>query len=95
MSQLKIISRVRNEYDNSYQNNNESSRVKDEYDNSYKEQDTRVPSDMGSPANRLYSPEIVTSERKNVKINSKDINSGIDKPLVDLADLIDRIGKNS
>ena len=88
-------SRVRNEYDNSYQNNNESSRVKDEYDNSYKEQDTRVPSDMGSPANRLYSPEIVTSERKNVKINSKDINSGIDKPLVDLADLIDRIGKNS
>ena len=90
-----VVSRLNQIKDASSENENSTSRVIDNYDNSYKGQDTSVPDNIASPINRLYSTEIVTSNRKNVKINSKDINSGIDKPLVDLAELIDKIGKNS
>ena len=90
-----VVSKLNQIKDASSENGNSTSRVIDNYDNSYKGQDTSVPDNIASPINRLYSTEIVTSNRKNVKINSKDINSGIDKPLVDLAELIDKIGKNS
>lgn len=90
-----VVSKLNQIKDASSENENSTSRVIDNYDNSYKGQDTSVPDNIASPINRLYSTEIVTSNRKNVKINSKDINSGIDKPLVDLAELIDKIGKNS
>lgn len=90
-----VVSKLNQIKDASSENENSTSRVIDNYDNSYKGQDTSVPDNIASQINRLYSTEIVTSNRKNVKINSKDINSGIDKPLVDLAELIDKIGKNS
>ena len=91
----RVVSKLNQIKDASRENENSTSRVIDNYDNSYKGQDTSVPDNIASPINRLYSTEIVTSNRKNVKISSKDINSGIDKPLVDLAELIDKIGKNS
>ena len=88
-----VVSNLTRIRDASKENENARSRVTDNYDNSYREPDISLLDSIASPSSRLYSTEIVTSGRKNVKINSKDINSGIDKPLVDLADLIDRIGK--
>ena len=77
-------------------------RVENSYDSSVGEQDTRVKETGDiSDASRenlrrstLNQSDLMTSRKRSGIITSKEINSGIDRPLRDLASLIDSIGKN-
>ena len=77
-------------------------RVENNYDSSVGEQDTRVkesdgvvdPSRESSRRSALNQSDLMTSRKRSGIITSKEINSGIDRPLRDLASLIDSIGKD-
>ena len=43
--------------------------------------------------NGQNSPKIVTQRRKNGTIKSKELNSGLERPMTDISALIEEIGK--